>query len=52
MKNHIKPSASKLVAKFDTQLKEILLEDLRAFKAKCQFVSNNQAALQSNLNAA
>ena len=53
MKIDIKPSASKLVAKFDNHLKNILLEDIKAFKAKHQFlINNNQQAQQSNLSAA
>lgn len=53
MKIKVQTSASKLVARYDNQLKNILLEDLKAFKAKHQFLnSNNQSALQTSLSAA
>ncbi|WP_295716716.1 hypothetical protein [Mucilaginibacter sp.] len=34
MKTNIKPSTSKLVARFDNELKIILMNDLKAIKAK------------------
>ncbi|MBB6111510.1 hypothetical protein [Mucilaginibacter lappiensis] len=34
MKNHKTPSASKLIARFENQLLDILLEDFRNFRAK------------------
>ena len=47
-------STSKLVARFDDELLNILLEDLRNFKLKNQFISNNnkQAAAQQTRTAA
>jgi hypothetical protein len=43
MKSHQKPSVSKLVARFDKELKNILMNDLKAVKE----IKNNQS-----LNAA
>ncbi|GAA3988735.1 hypothetical protein [Mucilaginibacter dorajii] len=44
---------SKLVARFDDELMEILLEDLRNFRARNQFRKNNQqVAAQQTLKAA
>jgi hypothetical protein len=51
MKNN-KPAASKLVAKFDAQLRELLMEDLKAFKAKRQFLGANQEVAKQSLSAA
>jgi len=40
MKNHSKPAVSKLVARFDKELKNILMTDLKAIKkAKSQFLN-------------
>jgi hypothetical protein len=36
MKNNNQPAASKLVKRFDNDLKALLLNDLKAFKAKMQ----------------
>lgn len=47
-----KPATSKLVAKFDAQLREMLMEDLKAFKAKNQFVGTNQEVAKQSLSAA
>ena len=52
MKNTKPTAASKLIAKFDTQLRDMLLEDLKAFKAKTRFVSNKQDAAHQRLSAA
>jgi len=53
MKNHKTPSASKLIARFENQLLDILLEDFRNFRAKNSFKqSNQQAAKQQTLSAA
>ncbi|MCC8410424.1 hypothetical protein LJ707_15890 [Mucilaginibacter sp. UR6-1] len=41
MKTYRKPSISKLVAKFDNELKALLMSDLKAIKqAKNQFVNS------------
>lgn len=40
MKTYKKPATSKLVARFDNELKNLLMEDLKAFKAKDQFYNN------------
>ena len=43
MKTYNKPSASKLVVQFDKQLKNIIMNDLKALRsAKTQFVNNGQ----------
>jgi microcompartment protein CcmL/EutN len=53
MKTHNKIATSKLVARFDEELLNILREDLKAFKANNQFITNNkQATAQRNLKAA
>jgi len=53
MKTYNKIATSKLVARFDEELLNILREDLKAFKATNQFVtSNKQAPAQRNLKAA
>ncbi|WP_295716714.1 hypothetical protein [Mucilaginibacter sp.] len=50
----ITPSTSKLVARFDDELLNILLEDLRNFKLRHQFINNNnkQVAAQQISKAA
>jgi len=53
MKNAKKTSTSKLVASFDFELKQLLMEDLKAFRSKTQFVtSNHQEQVQTTLTAA
>ncbi|WP_166091216.1 hypothetical protein [Mucilaginibacter inviolabilis] len=53
MKNYKTPSASKLITRFENQLLEILLEDLRNFRARNRFKqSNQQKAAQQTLSAA
>ena len=46
MKNYKKPAASKLLTRFDNELRNLLMEDLKVFKEKNQFKGNNQAAVQ------
>jgi hypothetical protein len=48
MKNHKKTSASKLLTRFDNELKTLLINDLNNLKSvKTQFLhSNHQARLQ------
>lgn len=41
-----KPATSKLLIRFDNELKALLMADLRAFREKGQFTSNNQATAQ------
>jgi hypothetical protein len=48
----ITPSTSKLVARFDDELLNILLEDLRNFKLRHQFINNKQVAAQQTRKAA
>jgi hypothetical protein len=53
MKTHKTPSTSKLVSRFDTELKNILLEDLKNFRVKNKVMSiNQQAVVQHTLSAA
>lgn len=47
MKNYKKPSTSKLVTRFDNELRNLLMEDLKIFREKNQFKGNNQAAVQT-----
>lgn len=46
MKTIKQPAASKLVARFDNELRNLLMEDLKVFREKNQFKNNNQAAVQ------
>jgi hypothetical protein len=53
MKIYNKPATSKLVARFDNELRNLLMEDLKAFKEKNKFYARNQqAAAQQSLSAA
>ena len=53
MKTSKKPATSKLVARFDNELMNLLMEDLRSFREKNQFTSSNkQNAAQQQLSAA
>jgi len=47
MKTNKKPAASKLMIRFDNELKHILSNDLKSF-----LLSKKQALMQSNLSAA
>lgn len=42
MKTLQKPATSKLVKRYDNELKKLLMEDLKAFRERAQFISNNQ----------
>jgi hypothetical protein len=53
MKAYKKPATSKLVTRFDNDLKNLLMEDLRSFRERNQFSpSNKQEAIQQQLSAA
>ncbi|WP_158992285.1 hypothetical protein [Mucilaginibacter sp. L196] len=53
MKTYNKIATSKLVARFDEELLNILREDLKAFRTNDQFAtSNKQVPAQRNLKAA
>jgi hypothetical protein len=53
MKAYNKPATSKLVTRFDNELKNLLMEDLKAFRERTQFLpSNKQATAQQQLSAA
>ncbi|MFD0752146.1 hypothetical protein ACFQZS_18475 [Mucilaginibacter calamicampi] len=45
MKTYNKPATSKLLKRFDNELKQLLMEDLKAFRAK-NIQRNNQPAIQ------
>jgi len=47
MKTYNKPATSKLVARFDNELKNLLMEDLKAFKNRNKFIAANKQAQQS-----
>lgn len=51
MKTYKTTSTSKLVSRFDNELKQLLMEDLKAYKERNQF-ANNQAVKQQQLKAA
>ena len=40
MKNATQPATSKLVKKFDNELKNMIMADLKSFKAKIQFTTS------------
>jgi len=44
MKTYNKPATSKLIVRFDNELKQLLMEDLKAFRAKNN-QRNNQPVL-------
>ena len=46
MKTTKKPATSKLLTRFDTELRNLLMEDLKVFREKNQFKANNQKAVQ------
>jgi hypothetical protein len=53
MKTYQKPATGKLVTRFDNELKNLLMEDLRSFRERNQFSpSNKQEAVQQQLSAA
>jgi len=53
MKTYNKPATSKLLARFDNELLNIIREDLKVFRDRNKFItSNKQATAQQNLTAA
>jgi hypothetical protein len=46
MKTSQKPATSKLLIRYDNELKALLMQDLKAFRERGQFTSNNQPAAQ------
>ncbi|WP_374949836.1 hypothetical protein [Mucilaginibacter sp.] len=53
MKTYTKAATSKLVNRFDNELKKLLMGDLRSFRESNQFVtSNKQAPVNQQLKAA
>ena len=53
MKTYKKPATSKLVARFDNELKNIITGDLKAFMEKNPFFrSNKQAIVRHTLSVA
>jgi hypothetical protein len=47
MKTYKKPATSKLITRFDNELKNLLMEDLKTFRAKNQFYYNHRAAVKA-----
>ncbi len=45
MKTYSKPATSKLVTRFDNELKNILTSDLKAFMAKNPFLASKKRAM-------
>ena len=52
MKTYNKPSTSKLVARFDNELKNLLMEDLKAFRERNKFVTSNKQIVAQQQNVA
>ena len=52
MKTQKQPSASKLAKRFDNELKDLLMADLKTFKLNHPFFSNNKQELERELSAA
>jgi|GEM_PF-5635137 len=46
MKTSPKPATSKLLTRYDNELRTLLMQDLKAFKQRGQFTSNHQPATQ------
>jgi len=44
MKTYNKPATSKVVARFDRELRELIMNDLKAFKAKKQYTIDSKLA--------
>jgi hypothetical protein len=52
MKTYNKPATSKLVARFDNELKALLMDDLKAYRERNQFITSNKQAAVRQLSAA
>ena len=52
MKIYQKPATSKLMTRFDNELRNLIMEDLKAFRAKNPFLNNNNQATEKQLKAA
>jgi hypothetical protein len=53
MKTYNQPAASKLLDRFDKELKTLITEDLKLFMIKNQFLAHNkQAVIQPTLSIA
>lgn len=44
MKTYNKPATSKVVARFDRELRELIMNDLKVFKAKKQYTIDSKIA--------
>jgi hypothetical protein len=52
MKAHKSTSTNKLVARFDNQLKKLLLSEIKTIRGfNAQLISNNQVRVQARLTA-
>lgn len=52
MKTYKKPAASKLLIRFDNELKEILSNDLKSFMERSQFFNSNKQGTTHTLSVA
>ncbi|MDP9046911.1 MAG: hypothetical protein M3N14_02160 [Bacteroidota bacterium] len=52
MKTYTKPAASKLLIRFDNELKELLINDLRSFMKRNPFLNSNKQATSHTLSVA
>jgi hypothetical protein len=52
MKTYKRPSATKLLIRFDNELKELLSSDLKSFFEKSSFLNSNKQATQTTLSVA
>jgi len=52
MKTYKRPSASKLLIRFDHELKALLMNDLKEFSQKNPFFSSNKQATAPTLSVA
>jgi hypothetical protein len=46
MKTYNKPATSKLLKRYDNELKNILMADLKAFSERGQFINSNHQSAQ------
>ncbi|MGN6178853.1 MAG: hypothetical protein ACTHNW_06710 [Mucilaginibacter sp.] len=52
MKTYNKPATNNLATRLDNELKAILMEDLKAYRERNQFVHSNNQATVRQLSAA
>ncbi|MBK0380460.1 hypothetical protein [Mucilaginibacter segetis] len=52
MKTYKQPATSKLLKRFDNELKNLLMEDLRSFRGRNPFTKSNKQEAVQQLSAA